>query len=136
MTINHKGANPMTMQRNPQHVLIRTSPRQELIDLSVYERNAFEENLIRMAIATRAIKLMHQMGHSVPEDQMLMHYEITGKLNLVHANIIPIRHNELLASNDFDFITDVIGILDNTTADCTHFLNNFMPKCGGRRVGL
>lgn len=85
-----------------------------------------EEKLIYISIAIRAIPLMLSMGHSIPCNSKFLFDEIILKINEANQ-ITPIDITALFGANDFHFLTDVIGFLDNINSETGNFVNGFSP---------
>lgn len=80
-----------------------------------------EANLI-VAIATRAVKLAKE------SDIELNLLHVAMNVTACHANGCPLRLQDLLEADDFNFIHDIVGIdnyIDRTTGKLTGF---FEPR--------
>jgi len=90
------------------------------------------EDATMMKIVERAAKLTLDLhGICMPaSDRVSLHMDIAA----CHANGNPLRLDDLLAADDFNFLHDVFGIrraLDRTTGELTDF---FSPRFSRREA--
>lgn len=82
-----------------------------------------EEALTIKKIVDRAVKMAR--AHNTKLDRLSLHMDVTA----CHANGCPLKLEELLGADDFNFSHDVFGIrrhMDRTTGRLTdHFLPRF-----------
>lgn len=86
-----------------------------------FQRTDAEDALIKQ-IAARAVAFAAQHGKDVDESTMQM------DICACHANGCPLRLDDLLAAEDFNFIHDAFGIhncIDRSTGKLT---NHFLPR--------
>ena len=73
------------------------------------------------AISKRALALLKE------HDSTKAHIEMEMDLEAVH-NYCPLRLAELLGTNDFDFVHEIVGIRENFYRKTCYFQNGFWPR--------
>lgn len=88
-----------------------------------------EENELISAIADRAVELYEKQGISLQKLEVVM--DITA----THANGCPLKLEDLLVAEDFDFIHDIAGIRQHLSRATGKLDNLFLPRFaqGGAR---
>lgn len=79
-----------------------------------------EDRAICLKIAKRCVK----------GDSNIM---VMMDLSAVHCNGNPIRLQDLLDANDFDFFHDMVGINENVCHDTGKLKNHFLPRFSVRQ---
>lgn len=84
-----------------------------------------EENKLIRVIADRAVQLYAR--HDIKVSPEFIRMELT----VVHDDIVPLRLQELLDANDFDFMHDISGIHQHLVygkGKVSKFANCFAPR--------
>lgn len=80
------------------------------------------ERFIIQKIAARAMEMRGISGHYTDA------IDVELDLLAAHANGCPLRLNDMLGADDFQFAHDIYGIARNLDRKCGRLINCFVPR--------